>query len=107
MKTCTRCGEAKPLTDFWRDRSKKHGYGARCKPCKVALQNEYRRRTGYDHRRYWRDPVSERERHLVRKYGVSLAAYDEMFKRQGNFILKILSLSLFLFELLAFLIHSA
>src|SRR3990167_3284302 len=84
MRTCTRCKETKPLTAFFADRSKKHGLGARCKPCKRIEHREYMRRTDGHRRRYWANPKVERERHLVRKYGVSLAAYDRMLAEQGG-----------------------
>jgi adenine-specific DNA methylase len=84
MKKCTKCGKTKPLTEFWKDRSKKHGYSARCKPCKTAAHGIYRKVSGYDRIRYWRDPAGERERHLVRKYGITQANYDAMFKAQDG-----------------------
>lgn len=36
QKTCTGCGESKPLTEFGIDRQKKDGRAVRCKPCKGA-----------------------------------------------------------------------
>lgn len=33
-KTCNICKEQLPLTDFYRDRNNKDGYGARCKNCR-------------------------------------------------------------------------
>lgn len=84
MKVCTNCKQLRPLSEFWRDRSKKHGYSARCKPCKTAIFNRYRKERGYDKRRYWANRDSERERHLKRKYGITLADYAELLKRQGG-----------------------
>lgn len=82
MRTCTKCGETKPLSEFWKDRSKRHGYSARCKPCKASAHSQYRKLNDYDKRRYWKDPQAERERHLVRKYGVTQVDYDTMFSAQ-------------------------
>ena len=82
MKTCTKCREAKPLSEFWHDRSKKHGFSARCKPCKTKDHNVYRKAKGYDAKRYAKNPTRERERHLIRKYGVTLADYQEMYSSQ-------------------------
>lgn len=84
MRTCTSCGETKELGQFWRDRSKKHGYAARCKPCKAAIYNRMRKERGYDRLRYQRNKAAERERHLVRKYGITQADYEQMFKAQGG-----------------------
>ena len=82
MRRCTECGETKPLSEFWKDRSKKHGYSAKCKVCKTAIYNLYRKTNGYDKKRYWKNPDSEQERHLRRKYGITLSDYDEMFRSQ-------------------------
>jgi hypothetical protein len=84
MKTCTLCGIQKPLNDFWKDRSKKHGYSARCKPCRTAIYNKYRKEHGYDKKRYEKNPQAERERHLIRKYGINQARYDQMFSAQSG-----------------------
>lgn len=32
-RRCTRCKQEKPLTDFGKDKSRKHGRGFKCKPC--------------------------------------------------------------------------
>ena len=84
MRICTECGETKSLDQFWRDRSKKHGRSAKCKPCRTAIHARYRKANGYDRKRYWRNPEGERERHLIRKYGVTLADYDKMFSAQNG-----------------------
>lgn len=41
MKTCTKCGVVKPLSDFFKDNSKKHGYRAICKECSQAAFRAY------------------------------------------------------------------
>lgn len=84
MKTCTRCNEAKPLDQFHRDKRRVSGREARCKACKTELHRAYRKANGYDRKRYQKNPQGERERHLVRKYGVTLADYDAMFASQGG-----------------------
>lgn len=84
VKTCTKCGETKPLDAFSRDRRRKDGRLARCKPCRHADHAASRKVYGYDKARYWKNPSGERERHLIRKYGVSLARYQEMLAEQGG-----------------------
>lgn len=84
MKTCTKCQEAKPISEFWADRSKKNGYSSRCKVCKAAAYTQYRKDGDYDKKRYQKAPEKERERHLIRKYGVTLADYGRMFEAQGG-----------------------
>ncbi|MBB1057848.1 HNH endonuclease [Dietzia sp. B19] len=41
-KTCTGCGETKPITDYHRDSDKKDGYNPRCKACALARTKAYR-----------------------------------------------------------------
>ena len=85
MKTCTGCQEVKPLTDFWPDRRRKSGLMARCKVCKTKDCRIWRQRNpDNDRKRYWANRQKERERHLVRKYGVTQADYDRMFSEQGG-----------------------
>ena len=45
MKTCRRCGEAKPLADYYRNRVMRDGALNTCKPCVLAQQHEYRRQS--------------------------------------------------------------
>lgn len=41
-KTCAKCGESKPTTDFFKDCSRRDGLSSRCKPCKNASNKDYR-----------------------------------------------------------------
>jgi len=56
----------------------------RCQSCRSASLRDYCKRTGYHGKRYARVKKEERERHLIRKYGVSLADYDRMFAEQDG-----------------------
>lgn len=40
-KTCTKCGDTKPLDAFYRNKSGRDGRVARCKPCVLAQKAEY------------------------------------------------------------------
>lgn len=45
--TCPDCGESKPNTEFYKDKSKSSGHHPYCKPCARARSaDRYRRRTG-------------------------------------------------------------
>ena len=58
---------------------------ARCKDCGSAQARAYRAaRPGYHKAIYARTRKQSRERHLVRKYGVSLADYDAMLAAQNG-----------------------
>ena len=41
-KACTKCNTDKPVTDFYRDRSKKDGFRTHCKPCERPVALKYR-----------------------------------------------------------------
>lgn len=85
MKTCPRCRTTKPLTEFWVRRTRGGAPSSRCKDCSRDAQREWRRKQPeYDKRRYQAVKVETRERHLIRKYGVSLADYDAMLEAQGG-----------------------
>lgn len=84
MKTCAKCGAEKPLTEFWPDR-RRGGFVAQCKSCKAAAAKRWRDANPHKAKeRYWSNPLGERERHLVRKYGVTQADYDRMFEAQDG-----------------------
>jgi hypothetical protein len=40
-KTCTKCGETKPLTEFWRDRRKSDGRTPACRACMKASHSAW------------------------------------------------------------------
>lgn len=85
MKRCTKCHESKPLDAFYADRRKPGGVMARCKSCKVSAFKQWKQRNpGHDKKRYWRQRDNERERHLIRKYGVTFDAYRQMLTQQGG-----------------------
>lgn len=40
---CWRCKEAKPIADFYSNKSRKRGVSYRCKPCDKAMSREWRK----------------------------------------------------------------
>lgn len=44
VKTCTRCQEEKPRSDFYKDSAKKDGLASYCKPCDLEANRERRDR---------------------------------------------------------------
>jgi 5-methylcytosine-specific restriction endonuclease McrA len=40
-KTCTKCGQTKPITLFRKDKRLKSGYGSQCKACKYAQSEDW------------------------------------------------------------------
>lgn len=73
MNKCTRCG--KPVAKFQKK-------SRRCQSCRTEIHKEYCRRVGYHKKLYSRIKDKERERHLVKKYGVNAARYSEMLANQ-------------------------
>lgn len=76
-KTCSGCGEEKPVEDFYL-RSDGKGPRPQCKPCYRA-----------NGRRYWRRNANEAQRDrcydgfLRRTYGISLTEYNALAASQG------------------------
>lgn len=51
-KQCTKCGETKPLTEFYRQKQGKLGVRADCKACRNAVQAKYRAENPEYHAKY-------------------------------------------------------
>jgi NMD protein affecting ribosome stability and mRNA decay len=45
MKTCSRCHQEKPLSEFYRQVTSPSGRGSYCKPCSAAQKSDYWNRT--------------------------------------------------------------
>ena len=44
MKRCSRCGQSKPKSEFYKDRASRDGLGTYCKDCSNARSKEYHAR---------------------------------------------------------------
>ena len=73
MKKCTKCGEVKPLDDFYIHNKQTGVYRKDCKECT--------KKRNADHTM---SPEYFREHHLKKTYGITLEQYDEMLEEQGN-----------------------
>ncbi len=104
MKRCKRCGEIKPLTDFYREKACRDGHRPECKACNLAARKakyqedpareiarvkawqqrnrdrvvEYQRRYRAEHRDQFRAG------HLQRKFGMTPEDYGAMLAAQGG-----------------------
>lgn len=73
-KTCTKCGETKPIAEFYfvnRSSGRPH-YTSRCKSCVLAGQHNPERRRRVDHAR------------RLRRYGLTESEYDLLVAVQKN-----------------------
>ena len=85
MKTCTKCNAEKPDSEFSKDRRKPDKLMTRCKACRKVANDQWRESHPlHDHDRYWKNKDKEQERHLIRKYKITLADYEAMLKRQNG-----------------------
>jgi hypothetical protein len=75
MNNCTKC-----LAPVMKFASKSR----RCQKCRTAAHRDYCKRVDYGKKRYTKLAPQERERHLIRKYGVTQADYDRIFQDQGG-----------------------
>ncbi|MFI0446134.1 endonuclease VII domain-containing protein [Actinomadura sp. 6N118] len=74
MKYCPQCQETKPLEDFGRNRSKKSGLTAYCRPCHTAVMSEIKQRTHGSERNYL----------LKLRYGITEQDVERMAAQQGG-----------------------
>lgn len=75
-KVCTRCGEDKPLTDYYVDRQKSDGRAMRCRSCKsAAAAGQYARWTPAQRQKH-------RERVMRSRYGISMDLVRNLYEQQ-------------------------
>lgn len=97
LKECRKCGETKPLGEFYRDRSRKDGRGSRCREChatyREANRDRIRERTlrwqrenrekcrefnRRSHRKHQKRVKADR---VMRRFGLTLVEYDKILAR--------------------------
>jgi hypothetical protein len=95
MKTCSKCGCEKPLTEFYRAKGNKDGYSGRCKVCQTAENNAWKEANADKMRGYkkkWdennKDKVAAKTRRWYeankeRKVAMDLAR-DKLNKEQAD-----------------------
>ena len=76
MKECKECGVEKSLEEFNKKKTSKDGKNYICKICEAIKSKEYR--DNPDNR------LTERDRDLKKKYGITLYTYTTMLESQGG-----------------------
>lgn len=77
MRTCTLCGETKPLGEFDPKRAK-------CKDCRRAYCRDYAKKNPRRGRKYPEGQIlRKRQQAFKRRYGITMDERDAMFAAQG------------------------
>lgn len=90
LKTCFKCKETKPYSEFWKKSNSSDGYNGVCKVCRRAYDRQWyyanpdknkvyqenKRDSGYDRQRW--------PRRRIRRHGISLEAYQEIYDQQDR-----------------------
>ena len=107
MKKCSKCGELKPLSSYYRaGGNSRDGLRGDCIPCNLAAKAEQHRlnpRPGRERTRRWREAnveqakanqqafvasggkrMADRKSYLKRKYGMTIEQYEAMLEAQGG-----------------------
>jgi hypothetical protein len=99
-KTCTKCGQDKPLVEFYADKQKGDGLTSRCKQCIAEYQKRYRVANSSKARSWskgWKDRNPDkvkaqrktyyprlRDLRFRKKYNISLEDFESMKESQSG-----------------------
>ncbi len=90
-KTCSSCQINKPVAEFGKQSVRPDGLEVACKACmKERAAKRYEdpktRKRILDATARWRErnPDADADKHLRRKYGITLERYNELFEAQGG-----------------------
>lgn len=89
MKKCIKCGISKPLDEFYRQPNTPTGRRYNCRECCVIESAVYRENNREISRAkgrayYHSKPAEYRNNFLLRRYGITLSQYQEMFQAQSG-----------------------
>jgi hypothetical protein len=93
LKSCTKCGESKPPTEFTRDKIRKDGLNPWCKLCTRANSARQDKKRDHAARYQYNKEVEKyrkkgslvvREWHLLKLYNLTLAEFDQKLEDQGG-----------------------
>lgn len=78
MKTCTKCNEVKPFSEYYEEKRAPDGKAAMCRGCKAVLRKQWAA-DNKDRVKEWR-----RGHHIISKYGISLEQYEALKMSQAG-----------------------
>ncbi len=82
---CPTCKQVKPLSSFGKNAAAKFGHSSHCRKCAVIVAAEtHARNPGDRAARYQRAKRALRNRHLQRKYGITLEDYERLLSAQNG-----------------------
>ncbi len=90
MRTCNKCGETKPLTEYYKQSKSTAKYKGHCKSCDQARNAEWRRNNPDKVRASWRKAskklyTPEQRRHqTLSRYGLTVEEYELMYDTQNG-----------------------
>lgn len=77
MKTCSKCGAEKPLSEFYKRKDSKDGYRGDCRQCN-DMKSKTWRKLNPDKRK-----IIYRRGELKRLYGLTFEEYNSLLESQG------------------------
>lgn len=79
-KICSKCKNKKSLSKFYKDKTKKDGYGCMCKSCIKPIKREY----GKTYRKLHKKEIKQKSRgyQLKHRYNITEEDYDNMYIKQ-------------------------
>lgn len=85
MKTCKKCNETKPLTEFFKDKSFSDGHYSRCKKCKTESTMKWREENLETYNAGMRKYNKKHyKRFRMLRYKITPEQYEELKEKQNN-----------------------
>ena len=76
MKTCSQCGQTKPLDSFYKHKRSRDGRQSACKECKREYNRNWQRAN-------W-DRDRQRAAQIKHRFGMTADEYDAILREQGG-----------------------
>lgn len=85
MKICSKCNIEKSKQEFHKQKENKGGLKGTCKKCVSTFKKDTYdpvKSSIYHKEKYRSNPDKERNRQLIKNFGITLDDYDKMFNKQ-------------------------